>query len=122
MAVSRHSSKKGLAWDFLKFLTTNLKTQENLIRYSYGWPVLKAASRTGLLEETLNRGEQGSEGAAIPQVMESIIEESVVTPRFHKFDEVMAMADRELYRLVDDPYNLQDRLLALDKFLRSYMR
>jgi multiple sugar transport system substrate-binding protein len=122
MAISDRSTKKEWAWDFLKFLTANLKTQENLVRYSYGWPVLKAASRTGLLEAALKNGEQGGGGVASPQVIDSIIEESVVTPRFHKFDEMTAMADRELYRIVDDPYNLQERLLALDKSLRDFLR
>lgn len=122
MAVSRHSSQKERAWDFLKFLTANLKSQEDLVKYSYGWPVLKAAARTGLLEALLEKGEEGSVGAAIPQVIDSIIEEAVVTPRFHRFDEVLAVADRELYRLIDDPYNLQDRLLALDRSLRDSLR
>jgi multiple sugar transport system substrate-binding protein len=122
MAISGRSPHKALAWDFLKFLTANLKTQENLVRYSYGWPVLRAASRTGLLEATLKDGEQGGEGVAVPQVIDSIIEESVVSPRFRKFDGVMTLADRELYRIIDDPYNLQARLLALDKSAKEFLR
>ena len=122
MAISSRSGKKAAAWDFLKFLTANLKTQESLVRYSYGWPVLKAASRTGTLEAALKNGEQGGEGVAVPQVIDSIIEESVVTPRFRKFDAATVLADRELYRIVDDPYNLQDRLLALDKSLKEFLR
>jgi multiple sugar transport system substrate-binding protein len=122
MAISSRSAHKALAWDFLKFLTANLKSQENLVRYSYGWPVLKAASRTGLLEAALKDGEQGREGVAVPRVIDSIIEESVVTPRFRKFEEATAIADRELYRIIDDPYDLQDRLLALDKSMKEFLK
>jgi multiple sugar transport system substrate-binding protein len=122
MAVSRRSAHKAEAWRFLKYLVSDPLTQQNVLRYSYGWPVLKSAGSTPETEALLRRNFSGAEGAIDSGAIGSIIDHSVVAPRFKKYDTAMDMADRELYRIIDDPYDLEDRLHKLNRAVDSYLK
>ena len=70
----------------------------------------------------LQKGEQNSTDLGTLEVIDSIIDHSVVSPQFHKFDEAVDFASRELDRMIEDPYNLQDRLQRLDRSIKETLR
>lgn len=119
MAISRRSNLKNEAWAFLRFLAGRVENQAALVAASYGWPVLKEAAGTDTVTKLLSRGLPGTERMADPLLMESIIEGAVVTPRFRKFDEMMALAEREIYPLIENPLTMEERLQKLDRTIRD---
>lgn len=46
----------------------------------------------------------------------------MVAPRFKKYDAAMNIADRELYRIIDDPYDLEARLHALNRTIAEFIK
>lgn len=122
MAISRRSKHKAEAWSFLKFLVSDPLMQQNILRYSYGWPALRSATTTPEAAAFLSRNFSGTEGAINSKGIGSIIDHSVVAPRFKKYDAAMDMADRELYRIIDDPYELEDRLHKLNRTVDAYLK
>jgi multiple sugar transport system substrate-binding protein len=122
MALSGRSRHKSEAWRFLEFLVTDMDTQQNLIRYSYGWPALKRATDNDAAASLLRRNFSGAEGVIDSKVIDAIIEHSMVAPRFKKYDAAMNIADRELYRIIDDPYDLEARLHALNRTIAEFIK
>lgn len=122
LAVSRRSAHPEAAWKFLRFLTADPRTQLDVLRYSHGWPALKKAADTPEAALQLSRNLPGSERCVNAKVIEAIIENSVVAPRFKKYDEAMDAADKELYRIIEDPYDLEDRLDRLNRSLNAGLR
>ena len=122
LAVSRRSAHPEAAWTFLRFLTADPGTQLDVLRYSHGWPALKKVASTPQAAELLGKNLPGSEHYIDVQVIDSIIENSVVAPRFKKYDEAMDTADKELYRIIEDPYDLEDRLDRLNRAVDLTLR
>ena len=122
LAVSHRSQHPEAAWKFLKFLTADPRTQLDILKYSHGWPALKKAASTPQATEQLHKNLPGSEQYIDVKVIDSIIENSVVAPRFKKYDEAMDAADKELYRIIEDPYDLEDRLDKLDRSVNAMLR
>ena len=122
LAVSRRSRHPEAAWKFLKFLTADPRTQLDILKYSHGWPALKKAASTPQATGQLRKNLPGSEQYIDVKVIDSIIENSVVAPRFKKYDEAMDAADKELYRIIEDPYDLEDRLDKLDRSVNAMLR
>jgi multiple sugar transport system substrate-binding protein len=122
LAVSRRSAHQEVAWKFLKFLTADLGTQLDILRYAQGWPALKKAASTPEATEQLRKNLPGSERQIDVGVLNSIIENAMVAPRFKKYDTAMDEADKELYRLIEDPYDLDDRLEKLNGTITALLR
>jgi multiple sugar transport system substrate-binding protein len=122
LAVSRRSSEKEAAWKFLKFLTSDPRVQLGILRNTYGWPALKKAASTPQATEQLRKNFPGTEKYIDVNVIDSIIENSVVAPRFKKYDEAMDAADKELYRIIEDPYDLEGRLYKLNQSVNAHLR
>lgn len=122
LAVSRRSSRKEAAWKFLKFLATDPRTQLSILQYSHGWPALKKAASTVQASELLRKNFPGTERYIDVKVIDSIIENSVVAPRFKRYDEAMDAADKELYRIIEDPYDLEGRLYKLNRAINALLK
>jgi multiple sugar transport system substrate-binding protein len=122
LAVSHRSAHPDEAWRFLKFLSADPVTQLDVLRYSFGWPALKKIASTPQATAQLSKNLPGSERSVDVNVIDSIIENSVVAPRFKKYDEAMDAADKELYRIIDDPYDLDNRLDSLNQAIDSELR
>lgn len=122
LAISSRSAHRSAAWKFLRFLTSDPRVQQGILQYSHGWPALKKAAATPEAAEQLRKYLPGSEQDIDVKVIDSIIENSVVAPRFKKYDEVMDEADKELYRMVEDPYDLDDRLDKLNRAINATLK
>jgi multiple sugar transport system substrate-binding protein len=122
LSVSRRSSRKEAAWKFLKFLATDPRTQLSILQYSHGWPALKKAASTPQASELLRKNFAGTEKNIDVQVIDSIIENSVVAPRFKKYDAAMDAADKELYRIIEEPFDLEDRLYKLNRTINASLK
>jgi multiple sugar transport system substrate-binding protein len=121
MAISRRSKHPEEAWQFLKFLTSDPRMQLAILRNSYGWPALKKTAGTRQAAEELSQNLPDNEPHIDARVVEDIIEHSVVAPRFKKYDAAMEAADQELYRIIEDPYDLDSRLAKLDRSINAML-
>ncbi|MGE5583336.1 MAG: ABC transporter substrate-binding protein, partial [Bacillota bacterium] len=110
IGISSRTKHSREAWEFLKFLVYDRNSQMNVFKYSYGVPVLRKVTESKEADLELSKYTPDKEISVDKMVLSQVIEESTVTPRFHKYEEAMEMADKEIYRLTNDDIPIESSL------------
>jgi multiple sugar transport system substrate-binding protein len=122
IGISSRSEHQKEAWEFLKFLTYNRRSQLNVFKYSPAVPVLREVTESKAADEEL-AGDNPHEALSVDKkVLSRVIEESTVTPRFHKYEEAMNMADNELFRLINEDMDIGDTISKLNNDLTKFLQ
>lgn len=92
IGMSSRTKKDKAAWEFIKFLTNDEKTQESIWFYTSGMPANKKVASN--IFETYK--------AEIPETLDyeflyNIIESSVISPRFKKYNHIKESVDQIIY-------------------------
>ena len=86
----------------------------NIFKYSYGVPVLREVTESKEADVELSRYTPDKEISVDKKILSQVIEQSTVAPRFHQYDEAMEMADKEIYRLINEDIDIDATLQKLD--------
>lgn len=121
IGISSRTRHENEAWRFLKFLTYNNTSQKNVFRYSHGVPVLREITESSEADEELSRYNPEERVTVDTKVLGEVIEQSIVTPRFHKYEDVMNMADKEIYQIINGEKNAEDTLAKLNRELNALL-
>jgi multiple sugar transport system substrate-binding protein len=121
MAISSRSDKKSIAWEFLQFLITDIEIQKSIFTYSHGVPVLKEILELDESQIFLNRGKDTDAPLLTPLQITRSIEQSLVFPRFAKYQEAINMADIALEEIEQHSSRLQHQLSVLNIELNDYL-
>lgn len=122
IGISSRTKHQREAWEFLKFLTYDWEMQMNVFKYSYGVPVLREATESIEAEMALSKYTPDNEISVDKRLLSQVIEQSTVTPRFHKYDEVMNIADKEIFRIINDAMDAETSLRNLNRYLSEYLK
>ncbi|OQY32296.1 MAG: hypothetical protein B6241_11325 [Spirochaetaceae bacterium 4572_59] len=121
MGISSRSDKKNIAWEFMQFLITDIEIQKSIFTYSHGVPVLKEILELDETQIFLNRGKDTNAPLLTPLQITRSIENSLVFPRFAKYQEAINMADIALEEIEQHPSRLQHQLSVLNIELNDYL-
>ena len=55
------------------------------------------------------------------RLLSQVIEQSTVTPRFHKYDAAMNIADNEIFRIINDDMDAETALRSFNRYLGEYL-
>lgn len=123
VGISSRAKHPKEAWEFLKYLTYDRKMQMNIFKYSYGVPILRGVTESRQADVELSKYTPDQEISVDKMILSQVIEQSTVTPRFHKYDEAMNLADKEIFRLINEDSDIETSLRKLnrdvDKFLKQ---
>lgn len=122
IGISSRTRHINEAWKFLEFLTVNEATQMNVFRYSQGVPVLRGVVESKEAEDIVFKNNIQNENFIDTKVLGQIIEQSIVTPRFQKYEQAMGMADKEIFQIIEGGKNPEDTLLKLNRELKSFLK
>lgn len=122
IGISSRTKHPQEAWEFLKFLTYNRKMQMNIFKYSYGVPVLREVTESKEADVELSRYTPDKEISVDKKILSQVIEQSTVAPRFQKYEEAMGMADKEIYRLINEDGDIDSALQKLDIDINKSLR
>ena len=120
--ISNHTRQEQLAWEFLKLLTLDEEIQMDLFRYSQGVSVLKEVTRSEEAEEVLQVDMEKNEKFIDNKLVSDVIENGVVTPKFPKYADAVAMADNEINRIIEDDVNIENSMRILQRQISAYLR
>ncbi len=120
-SISSRSRNKELAWDFLHFLITDHEIQKSVFTYSHGVPVLKEILELDETRIFLNRGKDTDAPLLSPEQITLSIENSLVFPRFEKYQEAVSQIDRSLAEVEQNPSRLQHQLSVLNIDLNDFL-
>jgi multiple sugar transport system substrate-binding protein len=119
MGISSRTRHEQEAWKFLKFLTSNRTAQMNVFRYSHGVPVLRDITESKEADTELSRYNPEERVSVDTKILSEVIEQSIVTPRFHKYEDAMNTADKEIYQIINGEKNPEDTLARLNRELNA---
>ena len=111
--MSKESHNKKLAWEFLKMLSCDEKTQTNLFKYSQGVSVLKKVSTSSTIEKYIQ--EDAPKGNSYNlDFFNQTMEHAVVVKKFNGYDQVFSIVDSEIQRLITTDEDIENALLTLN--------
>lgn len=96
-AKTRHDQ---LAWDFLKLLTADKTTQQELFKNSQGISVLKGVMGNTETKEILKNDDFGSTALTV-ETLDSMMTDALVRPKFKKYNTVLEKADYLISQSLD---------------------
>lgn len=122
MGISNNTEEEELAWEFLKLLTYDKEIQMDIFRYSQGVSVLKAVTESDDVAAILQQDMEKDEKIIDNKLLGEVIENGMVTAKFPKYSEAIAMADSEVNRIISDGDNIDNSLRILQRQLNQYLR
>lgn len=122
MGISSRTKHTAEAWEFLKFIATNETTQLNVLNYSYGVPVLRNLVESDQARKVLSEYSISNEKLIDTQILCQVIEESIVTPRFQKYEKAMDMADKVIFQIINNDGDVENALSKLNRELNIFLK
>lgn len=121
IGISSRTKYEKEAWEFLKFMVYNPQSQMNVFKYSQGVPALREVTESKDADEELRRYNPDEELAVDTRVLGEVIEQSIVTPRFHKYEKAMDMADKAIYQIIYGEDEIEKTLEKLNEDLNEFL-
>lgn len=111
--MSKNSSKKNLAWKFLKLLCYDEKTQESLFKYSQGASVLKNVSTSKNVTKYIQE-DAPQDSSYNLSFFDDMMEHAITIKKFEGYDQLYSMADSEIRRVIDTDENIETAMQILN--------
>lgn len=121
VGVSDKSRKKELAWEFLKTLTYDEEIQIEIFRHSQGVSALKSVTGSAEAEQILKQDMEESDKVIDNEVLSSVIENGMVTPRFAKYEDALALAEGEVLRIYEGGKNVENSLKLTQRTIEHFL-
>jgi multiple sugar transport system substrate-binding protein len=121
VSMSSRSRKKELAWDFLHFLISDPEIQKSVFTYSHGVPILKEILELDETRIFLSRGKDTEAPLLSPEQITQSIENSLVFPRFEKYEEAVSLIERSLAEIEQNASRLKHQLSIINIDLNDFL-
>jgi len=121
IGISSRTKHEKEAWEFLKFMVYHPQRQMNVFKYSQGVPALREVTESKDADEELRRYNPDEEISVDTRVLGEVIEQSIVTPRFHKYEKAMDMADKAIYQIINGEDDIEKTLEKLNEDLNEFL-
>lgn len=121
-SMNAFSGEKELAWEFMKLLTYESRTQRQIFEYSQGASVLKYVTGSKYAESILRRDMEVNEKIIDSGLLSDVIENGVVPPGFSYYDEVLSLAESEITKIIEDEKNIDSSMKKLQRDISSYLK
>ncbi len=120
IGISSRSSNKELAWEFLKTLCYDETTQQNIFRYSQGVSVLKDVTSSPAVADMLLKDVPGATTFDM-EFLNDTMEYALPIVKFTDYDQIVAVADSEIRRLLNTNEDIPSALQALHDQINSML-
>ena len=114
------SSKKKMAWEFLKLLCYDETTQESLFKYSQGVSVLKNVSTSKNVTKYIQE-DAPMDASYNLDFFDDMMERAITVKKIDGYDQLYSMADSEIRRLIDTNEDIESTLQKLNDELNIWL-
>lgn len=122
MGISSKTKHEKEAWKFLKFLTNDKDVQLDVFKYSHGMPVIKELLDSKETDKELSKYNSEGKSFIDKKVLSEVVEQSIVTPSFHKYEECMDIADKDIFQLINSGGDVLETLTKLNYKLDNFLK
>ncbi len=121
MGINSKTKETELSWEFLKLLTYDKDIQLDIFRYSQGASVLKKVTESEAAESILQEDMEESEKVIDSKLLSQVLEEGIITPKFPKYSDAMALAEGEINEMIKGDNNIDSSLKILQRSINRYL-
>ncbi len=121
LGVSKKTKNEKLAWEFIKQLTYDEKTQLDIFKYSQGSSVLKNVTESTIAKELLAEKTGADEKVIDNILLSQIIENGVVAPQFSNYQKVMDLANSKVNDIIEKSNDMDSSMKILQRQLIKYL-
>lgn len=118
--ISKMSSNKKMAWEFLKLLCYDETTQESLFKYSQGVSVLKNVSTSKNVTKYIQE-DAPMDSSYNLDFFDDMMERAITVKKIDDYDQLYSMADSEIRRLIDTNEDIESTLQKLNDELNIFL-
>lgn len=121
LAMSKSTVHSQEAWELMKFLTGDEELQSEIFSYSEGVPVLKevveSEENQKFFAENFDSGNLGK-----LSMLSDSVEQAVVIPRFHDYDNAVAEVDRAVRTILEGNSNINMETIIQNRNINQYLK
>lgn len=124
LGINQDSTKKGLAWEFLKELVCDYESQLDIFRYSQGVSVLKSVTRSdeaaAIIQEDMDKEEQVISG----DLLCDVIEHGTITPKFYQYEtyeQMISLANTAITEMFEKNSNIESSMKIFQREIKKYL-
>lgn len=121
VGMSSTSSHKKLAWELLKMLSQDSKTQGEIFHTSQGVSVVKEVTQSEEAMEAIMKDNPGNSNFKM-WVLNDVMQNGRVQPSFKKYNDAMDLIDTEMYRIINSNADVSTQLTALQHNVESILK
>lgn len=121
MGINSNTKQGRLAWEFLKMLTDDPVTQQEIFKYSQGVSVLKSITKSKTTQDLLSADMPCGHELNIDAIND-VMDSAVVEPHFKKYTSALQLADSRIDSLVSGGQNLGPQLTILKRDILDYIK
>ncbi|MDD2970197.1 MAG: sugar ABC transporter substrate-binding protein [Lachnospiraceae bacterium] len=121
IGISANTKKEAAAWAFLKTLTFDQDIQMDVFRYSQGASVLKSVTQSKEAEEILQQDMEESEKVIDMILLNRVLEEGIIVPKFQNYTEAMAVAENDINQMIEGEKSIESSLKILQRSMKRYL-
>ena len=122
MGISNQTKQGDMAWQFLKKLCYETKTQQKIFQYRQGISPLKAVTNSKQAQQVLEKS-MGENMTDKMKLLDELMNNALQIPKFRRYNEAYQKIDSEMTRIVTDEEEFDSNILKLkqeiDKFLNQ---
>jgi len=118
LGMSSRSKNKGVAWEFMKFLTYDTSIQKKVWQDTYMLPANREVVDT-IYSSILNREEKN---VLQPEFLNDIIENSYIDPRFKKYQELKDILDQNIFLTIAKDKDISAGITDLKRTIRENIK
>jgi len=122
LSINAHSQEKQMAWEFIKLLTYESSTQRQIFEYSQGASALTYVTGSKYAESVLRRDMEVNERIIDSSLLSDVIEKGAVPPGFSNYSEVLALAESEITKIIEEEKNIDSSMKKLQRDISSYLK
>lgn len=121
VSIGSRSSKKALAWEFLKELTCSEETQSMLFTDSHGVSALRRVTQSPKTQQVLRQDTPGESRLGL-EVLSDTMEQAVAAPHFRTYDQALLLAESLVQTAMEDEHNLPLQLQRVQREVREFLQ
>jgi len=123
IGMSRRSSRKEAAWEVLKHLTADEEAAYRILANSQGLPARRDVLFTDRAGEILRRHISGTEEPLDPTMLDRVVRDSIVVPRFRKHAAALELASRAIQaERQQSASSLRNFLNRIDRAVNAFLK
>ena len=121
MGISSRTSYEKKAWEFLKMLTYDQESQENLFRYSQGISSLKTVIQSSKALNMLSDEELGDTQVDL-SLLNEVMQNTISQNQFRKYNSALSMMDTQIQNIMRNGQDLDLSLMSLQNEVNEFLR